>query len=118
MNATVVENAPPFKGESILTAIRRRARMRRYRAKKREQIAAQNAHYYRANRQRILESKRNDYVEHREERKAARRARYKVKSIRLFEQRRERRRLLNAPIAIGSREYYTLRRRGQLRWAA
>ncbi len=66
-----------------LTTWRRRASKRRRRKANPEQIAAGNAGYYRENQDRIKKWKRDDYAEHREERKAKRRAHYLAKRVRL-----------------------------------
>jgi hypothetical protein len=121
MNATVVENAPPVKGESILTAIRRRAAKRRWRETNREKIAAGNARYYRANQQRILQGKRDRYAEHREERQQKRRAHYRGKRERLLQLKWRREFIWNyGPIRYNRQLYgrYVLKRAEQFRWAA
>lgn len=87
--------------DHLKTTPKRRAAKRRWKAAHPEKVAALNAHYYQANRDRILESKRAQYAAHREERKAKRRARYEANQQRLLQRTRRETYLFHHPDAIG-----------------
>jgi hypothetical protein len=83
-----------------LTTPKRRAAKRRWKAAHPKEIAALNARYYQANRDRILESKRAHYAAHREEQKEKRRARYEAKAQRRRRRMRRESYLFRHPEAI------------------
>ena len=66
---------------SALREIRRAAATRKYRARNREQLAAQNARYKRGHQEEIHDYNQNYYVEHRDELRQKRRARQLAKQF-------------------------------------